>query len=202
MEETVPIIDVIVDKVEESSGEAEKCEDDSDSNMRSLLCEETIPGSPAPITDSAQVSETCSEEHDEKTPVLEMPFASAPGSNCSSSTNNSLNSGKTIPTFVSTSVVEPPSTSSPVTVEISTPIQIQTIATSNSSHISSPLPLPQPQVQAPLPSSPVPVSSASCPLQGPGVSKRNSNEAAPVMDNTPPTTPDSSLSTISGSPRE
>jgi Ras-related protein Rab-1A len=41
-------------------------------------------------------------------------------------------------------------------------------------------------------------------IQGPcpGVSKRNSNEAAPVMDNTPPTTPDSSLSTISGSPRE
>lgn len=32
--------------------------------------------------------------------------------------------------------------------------------------------------------------------------RRESNEAAPVMDNTPPTTPDSSISNISGSPRE
>lgn len=32
--------------------------------------------------------------------------------------------------------------------------------------------------------------------------RRESNEAAPVMDNTPPTTPDSTISNISGSPRD
>lgn len=34
------------------------------------------------------------------------------------------------------------------------------------------------------------------------VQRRESNEAAPVMDNTPPTTPDSDISNVSGSPRD
>nr|CAD7205382.1 unnamed protein product [Timema douglasi] len=95
-------------------------------NLCSLLCEETIPGSPAPVTEPGQEQETGNK-------VLEMPFASAVSSNC----------------------IPPPATSS----------------------------------------STVPVSVGAA-------VKRGSSEAAPVMDNTPPTTPDSTLSTISDSPRE
>nr|CAD7572281.1 unnamed protein product [Timema californicum] len=95
-------------------------------NLCSLLCEETIPGSPAPVTEPGQEQETGNK-------VLEMPFASAVSSNC----------------------IPPPATSSS-TVPVSVGVAV----------------------------------------------KRGSSEAAPVMDNTPPTTPDSTLSTISDSPRE
>nr|CAD7430206.1 unnamed protein product [Timema monikensis] len=94
-------------------------------NLCSLLCEETIPGSPAPVTEPGQEQETGNK-------VLEMPFASAVSSNC----------------------IPPPATSSTVPVSVGVAV------------------------------------------------KRGSSEAAPVMDNTPPTTPDSTLSTISDSPRE
>lgn len=173
----------------EKSDEAEKCEEEAESNLQSLLCEETIPGSPAPASDSLQVVESCREES--KTPVIEMPFASAPGSNCTSSSSNGKSSAA-VPIFVSSPIMESPGTIVPITVDLSASIQMHTVTTVSPT-ISSPPPPPQVQVQ-PLP---VPVSGAS-----PGISKRNSNEAAPVMDNTPPTTPDSSLSTISGSPRE
>ena len=188
-EENVEVAVSVVHTPVEKSDEAEKCEEEAESNLQSLLCEETIPGSPAPVSDSAQVVESCHEES--KTAVIEMPFASAPGSNCTSISSNGKSSAA-VPIFVSSPIMESPGTMVPITVDLSAPIQMQTVTTVSPS-ISPPPPPPQVQVQPP----PVPVSGA-----GAGISKRNSNEAAPVMDNTPPTTPDSSLSTISGSPRE
>lgn len=181
----------------------EKCEEEAESNLRSLLCEETIPGSPAPPSDSAHAIEPCHKEPEEnKTTVLEMPFASAPGSNCTSSSNNGKLAAS--PIFASP-IMDSPATTVPITLGLAAPIQMQTASASASPTISSPLPQP-PQVQVQPPSVPVSVASPGpgSGLQGPGpgVSKRNSNDAAPVMDNTPPTTPDSSLSTITGSPRE
>nr|CAD7604344.1 unnamed protein product [Timema genevievae] len=49
---------------------------------------------------------------------------------------------------------------------------------------------------------PPPATSSNVPVSVGVAVKRGSSEAAPVMDNTPPTTPDSTLSTISDSPRE
>lgn len=201
LEEDVEVaVSVLQTPIEKSD---EKCEEEAESNLRSLLCEETIPGSPAPPSDSAQAIEPCHKEPEEsKTAVLEMPFASAPGSNCTSSSSNGKLSAT--PIFASP-VMDSPAAIVPITLGLSAPIQMQTGTASASPTVSSsPPPPPQVQVQPP----PVPVSVAGpgpgSGLQGPGpgVSKRNSNEAAPVMDNTPPTTPDSSLSTISGSPRE
>lgn len=91
-------------------------EEEGENNLRSLLCEETIPGSPAPAVESKEVAEP-------KLNLLEMQFASG----------------------------------------------------------SQPAPAPPP----PRPTA-----------------KRDENDAAVVMDNTPPTTPESNLSSISGSPRE
>jgi len=206
-EENVEVAVPVPQTQVEGSDVGEKCEEEAESNLRSLLCEETIPGSPAPASDSVQAIETCHEElEDNKTAVLEMPFASAPGSNCTSSSSNGKPSA-TVPIFTSPPVMEPPATTAPLTVDLSASIQIQAVTTAAIPTISPPLP-PPPQVQVQPPAVPVPVSIAGpgpgSALQGPGpgVSKRNSNEAAPVMDNTPPTTPDSSLSTISGSPRE
>lgn len=103
----------------------ESCEvEEGESNLESLLCEETIPGSPAPSSAPVENPPSTSPE---------LPFASAAGSH-------------------------------PVVYKASPPP-------------SAPMPpLPPPP--------PMPV-----------------NEAAPVMENTPPTTPDSSLSPISNSPR-
>lgn len=92
----------------------EEEEEEGESNLESLLCEETIPGSPAPSAVPVENPPSTSPE---------LPFASAAGSH-------------------------------PVLYKASPPIP------------------------------PLPV-----------------NEAAPVMENTPPTTPDSSLSPISNSPR-
>ncbi|XP_021941248.1 AT-rich interactive domain-containing protein 4B isoform X2 [Zootermopsis nevadensis] len=203
-------VDILVSEQQtpvEKSDESEKCEEEAESNLRSLLCEETIPGSPAPASDSAQAIEICNDEPEEtKTTVLEMPFASAPGSNSTSSSNNGKSSAS-VPIFASPSVVEPPVTTIPVTVDLSAPVQMQTVTTAAAPTVSPLLPRPpqvQVQVQVQHPAVPVAGPGPGSGIQGsgPGVSKRNSNEAAPVMDNTPPTTPDSSLSTISGSPRE
>lgn len=188
-EESVEVALSVVQTSVEKSDEGEKCEEEAESNLQSLLCEETIPGSPAPAIDSAQAVESCHEES--KTAIIEMPFASAPGSNCTSSSSNGKSSAA-VPIFVSSPIMESPGTIVPITVDLSAPVQLQTVTTVSPT-ISPPPPPSQVQVQPPS----VPVSVA-----GPGISKRNSNEAAPVMDNTPPTTPDSSLSTISGSPRE
>lgn len=97
-------------KVEKAS------EEEGENNLRSLLCEETIPGSPAPLLESK-------EQPEPKMNVLELQFASS----------------------------------------------------------SQPASLPPPP-----------------PTSG----KREGNDAAAVMDNTPPTTPESNLSSMSGSPRE
>ncbi|XP_066993886.2 microtubule-associated protein futsch isoform X2 [Anabrus simplex] len=151
-----PVLTRVGEECEEIKIEV-KSEEESESNLLgSLLCQETIPGSPT------QAPETCADEgvEDEKILLLEMPFASVPGSNC-----------------------EPSDTVVPATVSVQ-------------EHV--------PSVQSPI--LPVTLCATSPPSvvqpPSPSVSKRNSNEAAPVMDNTPPTTPDSTLSTISGSPRE
>lgn len=93
-------------------------EEEGENNIRSLLCEETIPGSPAPLTENKEPAEP-------KINVLEIQFASS----------------------------------------------------------SQPVSLPPP-----------PPSVCN--------NKREGNDAAVVMDNTPPTTPESNLSSMSGSPRE
>ena len=78
-----------------SGGKAEDPEEpEADSNLCSLLCEETIPGSPAPPSDaSADVhseinnsrsSERPSENSKTSCKILEMPFASVPGNTRSS----------------------------------------------------------------------------------------------------------------------
>ncbi|KAL0270093.1 UNVERIFIED_CONTAM: hypothetical protein PYX00_007613 [Menopon gallinae] len=92
-------------------------EEEGESNLRSLLCEETIPGSPTPVVENKETSEP-------KLNLLEMQYASG----------------------------------------------------------SQPISLPPPPP--------------------PPAAKRDGNDAAAVMDNTPPTTPESNLSSISGSPRE
>lgn len=195
-EENVEVaVSVLQMPVEKSD---EKCEEEAESNLRSLLCEETIPGSPAPPSDSAQAIEPCHKEPEEsKTTVLEMPFASAPGSNCTSSSSNGKLSAAPI---FSSPVMDSSPAIVPITLGLSAPIQMQTGTTTASPTISSPP--PQVQVQPPAVSVAGPGPGSGLQGPGPGVSKRNSNDAAPVMDNTPPTTPDSSLSTISGSPRE
>lgn len=72
--------------------EAEELE--GDNNLCSLLCEETIPGSPAPLCDtpsdvhteaaSSRVSDRPLENTKTSCKVLEMPFASVPGNTRSS----------------------------------------------------------------------------------------------------------------------
>lgn len=96
-----------------SSRQDKPSEEDRENNLRSLLCEETIPGSPAPILESRELPEP-------KLNLMDIPYASS----------------------------------------------------------SQPAPPPPP------------------------AAKRDGNDAAAVMDNTPPTTPESNLSSISGSPRE
>jgi Ras-related protein Rab-1A len=120
---------------EESKRQVEG-EEEGESSLRSLLCEETIPGSPGPATDVAR----------------DVPSSGDHGSSTSTSQQ-------------------------------------------------------QQQQQAPAP------SQAGCrpvdnlpPFHRPPVNvvrrDRDGNDAAVVMDNTPPTTPESNLSSISGSPRE
>lgn len=119
---------------DESAVEESQPEIKEEECVQSLLCEETIPGSPAPSTNKDREQETT-----DSNVVLtlntaaELPFASAPGSSLHSST---------------------PAYTKPVV---------------------APQPIPSPVHPPP--------------------------EAAPVMDNTPPTTPESSFSPISNSPR-
>jgi len=141
IEENVEVAVSVVQTPVEKSDEAEKCEEEAESNLQSLLCEETIPGSPAPASDSAQVVESCHEES--KTAVIEMPFASAPGSNCSSSSSNGKSAA--VPIFVSSPIMQSPGTIVPITVDLSAPVQMQTVTTvSPISPPPPPLPLPPP----------------------------------------------------------
>lgn len=112
-----------VAQINEEPSEAEE----GDTNLESLLCEETIPGSPAPSS-SAPV------EPPPLSSSPELPFASAPRAQL-------------------------------------------TVYKAPQLAVALPPPLPPPPTPLPL------------------------AEAGPVMENTPPTTPESSLSPISNSPR-
>lgn len=147
--------------------------DEEGETINSLLCEEEIPGSPAPAIENIEednAGPSCSppqiEANENNIVLMEMPFASAPtsGESTTSSTVATLSIAlsKTVETSIPSSL----------------PMQQ-----------NSALGLRQQVQHQHLP--------ALMPVQ-----RRESNDAAPVMDNTPPTTPDSSISNISGSPRE
>lgn len=146
--------------------------DEEGEAMSSLLCEEEIPGSPAPATEIVELTSagpSCSPPKIETTEssivLMEMPFASAPTSGQSTTSSTVATLSMALPKPVET-------------VPVSLPVQQNpTLNIRQQSHHQH------------LP--------ALMPAQ-----RRESNEAAPVMDNTPPTTPDSSISNISGSPRE
>ncbi|CAK9822302.1 AT-rich interactive domain-containing protein 4B [Anthophora retusa] len=147
--------------------------DEEGETINSLLCEEEIPGSPAPITESIEqinAGPSCSppkiETAENSIVLMEMPFASAPTSGQSTTSSTVATLSMALPKTVET------------TVPVSLPMQQ-----------NSALGVRQQSHHQHLP--------ALMPAQ-----RRESNEAAPVMDNTPPTTPDSSISNISGSPRE
>ncbi|KYM85085.1 AT-rich interactive domain-containing protein 4B [Atta colombica] len=155
--------------------------DEEGETMNSLLCEEEIPGSPAPMSESieqANIGPSCSSPKNEVTEnsivLMEMPFASAPTS------GQSTTSSSTVATL---------SMALPKTVEASMPVSLPT-----QQNISLNMRQSQQQQQQQHHQHQY---MALMPSQ-----RRESNEAAPVMDNTPPTTPDSSISNISGSPRE
>ncbi|KAK1132975.1 hypothetical protein K0M31_014341 [Melipona bicolor] len=147
--------------------------DEEGETINSLLCEEEIPGSPAPITESIEqinAGPSCSppkvETAESNIVLMEMPFASAPTSGQSTTSSTVATLSMALPKTIETSV--------PVSLSMQ---QNPTLSMRQQSHHQH------------LP--------ALMPAQ-----RRESNEAAPVMDNTPPTTPDSSISNISGSPRE
>lgn len=143
-------------------------------NINSLLCEEEIPGSPAPAVDNTEQTGTGTsqaspkiESSENNIVLLEMPFASAPTSSQSTNSSNT----------VATCSMASPKNGDSVSVPVSLPVQQGIVLGAKQQH--------QQQLQpAPMP-----------------IQRRESNEAAPVMDNTPPTTPDSSISNISASPR-
>lgn len=147
--------------------------DEEGEAINSLLCEEEIPGSPAPVSESIEqinAGPSCSppkvETSENSIVLMEMPFASAPTSGQSTTSSTVATLSMALPKTVETSV------------PVSLPMQQ-----------NSPIGVRQQSHHQHLP--------ALMPAQ-----RRESNEAAPVMDNTPPTTPDSSISNISGSPRE
>ncbi|XP_076657339.1 AT-rich interaction domain hat-trick [Halictus rubicundus] len=147
--------------------------DEEGEAISSLLCEEEIPGSPAPVSENIEqinAGPSCSppkvETSETSIVLMEMPFASAPTSGQSTTSSTVVTLSMALPKTVETSV------------PVSLPMQPNpTLGVRQQSHHQH------------LP--------ALMPAQ-----RRESNEAAPVMDNTPPTTPDSSISNISGSPRE
>ncbi|CAL1675970.1 unnamed protein product [Lasius platythorax] len=161
--------------------------DEEGETMNSLLCEEEIPGSPAPPSESIEqvnVGPSCSPPKSEVTEssivLMEMPFASAPTSGQSTTSSSS-----TVATL---------SMALPKTVEASIPVSLP--MQQNAS-----LSMRQPQQQQQQQQQHQHQQQQHVPVLMPP-QRRESNEAAPVMDNTPPTTPDSSISNISGSPRE
>jgi len=154
--------------------------DEEGETMNSLLCEEEIPGSPTPLSESTEqtnVSPSCSPPKNEVTEnsivLMEMPFASAPTSGQSTTSSSTVALSMALPK----------------TVEASMPVSLPTQQNAS-------LNLRQSQQQQHHQHQHQ-YMSALMPPQ-----RRESNEAAPVMDNTPPTTPDSSISNISDSPRE
>ncbi|CAH0550530.1 unnamed protein product [Brassicogethes aeneus] len=140
-----PKVEVLKEEVVKDEPEVK--EEEPDSNFHSLLlCEETIPRSPAPAPEPAIIEE---EEKPTKS-ILEMPFASAPGMSSSSK---------------STAIVVelPPGKS------------------------ASP---PKPQPAAVV----VPLDLVAAAAQ---VRDNRGPDASAVLDNTPPTTPESTISNLS-----
>lgn len=124
-------------------------EEEPDSQLHSLLlCEETLPRSPAPVTETPVIVET-------KPPkaVLEMPFASAPG------TSNSKS----------------------ILLEHKNVIKVHP-------NVQQPIPPPPPP-------QPVPPAAAAAAMVL--MANERPGNAAAVLDNTPPTTPESSISNLS-----
>lgn len=163
--------------------------DEEGETMNSLLCEEEIPGSPAPLSESIEqvnVGPSCSPPKSEATEssivLMEMPFASAP-----TSSQGTTSSSSTVATL---------SMALPKTVEASIPVSLPM-----QQNASLSMRQPQQQQQHHHQHHQQHHQQQHVPVLMPP-QRRESNEAAPVMDNTPPTTPDSSISNISGSPRE
>ncbi|CAD1469257.1 unnamed protein product, partial [Heterotrigona itama] len=147
--------------------------DEEGETINSLLCEEEIPGSPAPITENIEqinAGPSCSppkvEAAENNIVLMEMPFASAPTSGQSTTSSTVATLSMALPKTVETSV--------PVSLSMQQNPTLSMRQQPHHQHLSALMP----------------------------AQRRESNEAAPVMDNTPPTTPDSSISNISGSPRE
>ncbi|XP_024938788.1 AT-rich interactive domain-containing protein 4A isoform X2 [Cephus cinctus] len=172
-------------------------------NMSSLLCEEEIPGSPAPVVDNTEQVDAHViqvppkiETSDNNIVLLEMPFASAPSSSQSTTCS-------TVATLSITSAKNGDNVSVPVSLPVQQGVvmgvrQQQPQPLQQSQKQPQPQQQQQQQQQHQHPHQLIqPLPPAAMPVQ-----RRESNEAAPVMDNTPPTTPDSSISNISGSPRE
>lgn len=135
-------------------------EEEPDSNLHSLLlCEETIPGSPAPVTETAPP--VFAQPKTNKS-LMEMPFASVPSS--SNSKNVLVNSS-----------------SSSVTKE---KVQVQQALIP-----PPPPPQQQPQLQQ--------QQQQQAPFALPHEQPRDNHEMNTVLDNTPPTTPESSISNLS-----
>lgn len=183
--------------------------DEEGETMNSLLCEEEIPGSPAPPgSESIEQANgaggpACNSPKNEVTEssivLMEMPFASAPTSGqsttCSSSTVATLSMSLS-KTVVETSmpVSLPMQQNAPLNVRQHQQHQHQHQHQQQQQQLQHHQQHQQHQHQQQQQHMP---PAALLPPQ-----RRESNEAAPVMDNTPPTTPDSSISNITGSPRE
>ncbi|XP_008558302.1 AT-rich interactive domain-containing protein 4B isoform X2 [Microplitis demolitor] len=173
-----------------------------------LLCEEEIPGSPAPVIDTTEQERPGDHHHhhhhtliknesnEKKLVLLEMPFASAPALGPQSSTSQGSMS-MTVTTACN------------VPVPVLIPMQPNVVSTSRQPPLIQHQHQPQQQQQQHQPLQqhqppPPPLPEQHLPPPVPQVihpPRRESNEAAPVMDNTPPTTPDSTISNISTSPR-
>ncbi|KAK0181893.1 hypothetical protein PV327_000077 [Microctonus hyperodae] len=169
-----------------------------------LLCEEEIPGSPAPTMETVEQDGNTNcilikeEPIEKKLVLLEMPFASAPTAGGQSTNQGSIGINVSSSCIV-TSVSAPMPISSNIVSSNRQPQQQQ-------QQQLPPLPPPPPP---PLPPSIPQLPQQELPQQHQHLQaavviqpvRRESNEAAPVMDNTPPTTPDSTISNVSGSPR-
>ncbi|XP_047362697.1 AT-rich interactive domain-containing protein 4B isoform X1 [Vespa velutina] len=147
--------------------------DEEGETINSLLCEEEIPGSPAPAIENIEednAGPSCSppqaETNENNIVLMEMPFASAPTSGESTTSNTVATLSMALPKPVETSIPSALPIQQNPTLGLRQQVQHQ--------HLPALMP----------------------------AQRRESNDAAPVMDNTPPTTPDSSISNISGSPRE
>ncbi|XP_076762361.1 AT-rich interaction domain hat-trick [Xylocopa sonorina] len=147
--------------------------DEEGETINSLLCEEEIPGSPAPVIESIEqinAGPSCSPPKVKTTEssivLMEMPFASAPTTGQSTTSSTVATLSMALPKTAETSV--------PVSLSVQQNPSLNVRQQSHHQHLPALMP----------------------------AQRRESNEAAPVMDNTPPTTPDSSISNISGSPRE